>query len=533
MKLLKSMLAAGGACAALLFGGAQAAVYEFGRIVDTNSTTTDGISITGLFNGLALNNAGDLAFVGGFDDSQGPANGVFFAVGGAATGVIATLAPNQFQAQSLTDFQVIAYRFQSSLRSGLFAADVSSGAPDFSAIAQVQPSTATIAGGAVNNFGAAAVLSLGAPTGPFDPVEAVVRLVDNGTVTVIDRFATNVFADDPPDINNFGEIAFFGAGENSVRLYSGGAVSDVSFGDGLSFDTLALNDAGQVAVVSSNGADAFVQVSGPAGPATIADTIGEYQSFDMVSINNQGDVAFVALHDDGTSSLVLSVGGVLSTILRQGDVVDGQTVSSISLSRNSLNNQGQIAVTLDFAGGAAAIYLATPEGLGVTASTPLRPAFVDANGAKTFAFDAVQGVTVFVDPQPASAFEYAVVLGPKIASIVLPTGIGDNLFGLSLFDLQLGRYIDTGQILEGGVVFSFGLDPVLRFLITGIEESSDPFVAGLEFSFDGRVILTQTPFSVAPAEIPLPPAGVILLCGLAGLAGLRRKTANKGARLEN
>ena len=79
------------------------------------------------------------------------------------------------------------------------------------------------------------------------------------------------------------------------------------------------------------------------------------------------------------------------------------------------------------------------------------------------------GETIFIDPLVAIGYDYEIGAGdPNFASALLPTGIGDNLFDLWLFD-GLGMPFDTGTDLTGGVTFDFGPGGVSRFRILGIE----------------------------------------------------------------
>ena len=114
------------------------------------------------------------------------------------------------------------------------------------------------------------------------------------------------------------------------------------------------------------------------------------------------------------------------------------------------------------------------------------------NGVYNFNINNVGPSSVtFIDPLLAIGYEYATGAGdPNFESVLLPTGIGDNLFDLFLWDGS--AFVDSGVNLSGGVQYFFAQGGVSQFEIMGIETSAglDPanptaFITGLTFVSPG------------------------------------------------
>jgi hypothetical protein len=153
------------------------------------------------------------------------------------------------------------------------------------------------------------------------------------------------------------------------------------------------------------------------------------------------------------------------------------------------------------------------------------------NGVYNFAVTNVGPNSVtFIDPFVAVGYDYATGAGdPNFASVLLPTGVGDDLYDLYLWNGS--AFADSGINLTGGTQYFFGGAGLDRFSVRGIETSAglDPanvtaFVTGLTFVANGNFTGTMTPVVVEiTATVPEPPAlAVLALAALGMLVGRRR-----------
>ncbi|GGZ71418.1 nidogen-like domain-containing protein [Paraglaciecola chathamensis] len=123
---------------------------------------------------------------------------------------------------------------------------------------------------------------------------------------------------------------------------------------------------------------------------------------------------------------------------------------------------------------------------------------------------------IFIDPDVAVGYDYIVNSGPNITSVMLPTGFGDDVYDLWLWDAALMDWFDTGEDLLGGVTYDFDT-AVDRFRILGIEASemvdpTDPqaFVTALTFDDTGVINMNQNAITefVDDAQAVSAPAGL-------------------------
>ncbi|WP_158772031.1 nidogen-like domain-containing protein [Paraglaciecola sp. L1A13] len=125
-------------------------------------------------------------------------------------------------------------------------------------------------------------------------------------------------------------------------------------------------------------------------------------------------------------------------------------------------------------------------------------------------------IPIFIDPDVAVGYDYIVNSGPNVQSVMLPTGFGDDVYDLWLWDDALASWYDTDTDLFGGVTFDFGT-AVDRFRILGIETSEmvDPtdgsaFVTALTFDSAGTININQNAITefVGGTQAVSAPAGL-------------------------
>jgi hypothetical protein len=171
---------------------------------------------------------------------------------------------------------------------------------------------------------------------------------------------------------------------------------------------------------------------------------------------------------------------------------------------------------------------------GSTPENPLMPVVADSGWSFDFNIGPNTG-RVYIDPVVAVGYEYVVNSGPNVQTVLLPTGIGDNLFDLWLFDGS--QWLDSGVNLTGGVVYDFGAGGVQRFQIRGIETNAglDPantsaFVTGLTFAGTGHVDLSMIPLTLdTGSQVPLPGTLPLALLALLAAGRVTRRAARATA----
>jgi hypothetical protein len=172
---------------------------------------------------------------------------------------------------------------------------------------------------------------------------------------------------------------------------------------------------------------------------------------------------------------------------------------------------------------------------GDTAENPILPVIDPENPTDyNFEFVIIEAETpIFIDPDVAVGYDYIVNSGPNISSVMLPTGFGDDVYDLWLWDVAMMDWYDTGEDLLGGVTYDFDV-AVDRFRILGIEtyemvDPTDPqaFVTALTFDDTGIININQnaiTEFVDDAQAVPAPAGlGIFALSLLVFLRARKRR----------
>jgi hypothetical protein len=356
IRFLTALLAVG---VAALTARAAHAQYQFTTIIEDN-----GGSFRFSGSPASLNDAGQVIFTGGFDDGDGGfVDGVFIGTGGALTTVASANGPlNFFGFATITGQGLPSYfATRDAGGSGFFAGTNG-------AITLIDDSPP------VSGFGGDTMSST---SGAFITYHAFLRnggqsifaTTGQGRTPIADTDGIFSRLDRDPRVNASGQVAFratLDAGGEGIFVGSGGAVTPLADASGpfFQFDTSpSINDRGQV--VFSAFLDSFQSGIFLAEGGQVRPLLDDGGSFDFLFgsrpvINNRGDVAFLASLDTGEFGLFLGTDPEQGRVLMVGDAFDGSTVSGISAFGNYLNNNGQLAFTVNLADGRTQVVLATP-----------------------------------------------------------------------------------------------------------------------------------------------------------------------------
>lgn len=135
-----------------------------------------------------------------------------------------------------------------------------------------------------------------------------------------------------PDINDFGEAAFFGSVNGAIKVVVWDGESSPTFIDGSLYEHLSLG---------------FTYDGGAPDCA----------------INNQGLVAFGASTtsmNPYNQGIFTGPDPVADKVIQAGDLLDGVAIENLGFSRNGLNNLGQIAFSAYMNDGTTGVWVATP-----------------------------------------------------------------------------------------------------------------------------------------------------------------------------
>jgi hypothetical protein len=180
-----------------------------------------------------------------------------------------------------------------------------------------------------------------------------------------------------PSINEKNQVAFFvGSVLDLCAITPGIEAGSMYVGDGTglvkiaeSYTAPSLNNRGEVGFIGVNNGSLSIIVSDGTSTRIVADTNGPFAEFPQyldsvprtgISINDRSDVAFMAVLDNGDLGIFTGPDVVKNKVIAIGDSLAGSSVSYLILSKQSLNNNGQIAFQATLADGRMVIVRAEP-----------------------------------------------------------------------------------------------------------------------------------------------------------------------------
>lgn len=222
----------------------------------------------------------------------------------------------------------------------------------------------------INNAGTAAFAA------KRDSGNDVILIKGSGSTQVVAEIGSLFMSlDRAPSINNAGTVAFSATRTTGTRgiFVRNGASGDffTVIDDGspwVGFGPVDLNDEGTVAFRGTRDTlnRGIYRVNG-GNVVTIAEGGQVSQAFGGFSLNNAGRVAYNRLVSQFASAVFVGPNVFGSRVVGPGNVLFGRTVANTFIDRDSLNDQGQIAVLLAFTDGSSMI----------ARVDPIDPPFVD------------------------------------------------------------------------------------------------------------------------------------------------------------
>lgn len=335
---------------------ARPTTYHFNLIADSRGPVSE------LADVVSINKSGTVAFAG---KKQGVSTFGIYAGNGGSPATIADLGCVEAESCSLvTDINdqgtvLFAKMPAGATRFSLFTGDGGSIRP-VSGAENVDPEIRSI-----NNRGAVTFQRLEPDQGVY--------VSRNGVVIPIS--AGPVFTSASPAINNRGTVAFINVDLRpaqpavfSVVTGSGGPLTTVvdtrGIIDGFGAPSISMMDNGSVGfiAVTDTGGVGIFRGDGTA-LTTIADTRGAFSGLSVPAFNKHGATAFFATVRNagpGPSGIFTGPDPIADKVIGIGDQLFGSVVTRLVVSRNSLNDHGEIAFFARLADGRDVIVRACP-----------------------------------------------------------------------------------------------------------------------------------------------------------------------------
>ena len=168
--------------------------------------------------------------------------------------------------------------------------------------------------------------------------------------------------------NNQGEVTFAATrSDGTTAIFTQDGDGPTSIVE-TNASALASNDKGDLVLSSGDAIRSFDRASGTL--RTIADpTTSSLKAFSNLAINNNNNVAFTATLPQGEKGIFTGADPVADKVIATGDSLAGSTVTNLSFLRSGLNNNNQIAFSVELADGTQGIFRAEP----VTPPPPPQP----------------------------------------------------------------------------------------------------------------------------------------------------------------
>ena len=190
-----------------------------------------------------------------------------------------------------------------------------------------------------------------------------------------------------PSINDRGIVAFMVAGVGGIAdcpVTPGIIGGDIYVGDGTKLKMIAqahsapsLNNRGEVGFIGVTNDVLSIVVSDGKRTRVVANTNGSFVDFPGTrtpgilnsvvgigpSINDSGTVTFIAALDFGGLGIFTGSDVVNDKVIAVGDVLAGSSVAEILISRQSLNNSGEIAFQAILSNGTIVVMRPEPKAL--------------------------------------------------------------------------------------------------------------------------------------------------------------------------
>ena len=168
--------------------------------------------------------------------------------------------------------------------------------------------------------------------------------------------------------NNVGEVTFAATRSDRTAAiftqHDDGPTSIVE----TNASALATNDKGDLVLSSGDAIRSFDHTTSTL--STIADpTNSSLKAFSNLAINNNNNVAFTATLNSGEKGIFTGADPVADKVIATGDSLAGSTVTNLNFLRSGLNNNNQIAFSVQLADGTQGIFRAEP----VTQTPPPQP----------------------------------------------------------------------------------------------------------------------------------------------------------------